>query len=140
MLSTGAKWRAPPFIFPSTSHSPRVELIRFRRHVPKGRYDVHDGRKRQPAAPRREFSWEFRAQAVGLVLDEGKTVGAVARELDFTASALRPRFLFVPCLTVTSSSWPGTNRQLLCVSFRHVMSCSILFQNTDDGFRLRDSH
>ena len=39
--------------------------------------------------PRRQFTEEFRAQAVRLVLDEGKTVGAVARELDLTASALR---------------------------------------------------
>jgi transposase len=38
---------------------------------------------------RRQFSEEFRAQAVRLVLDEGKTVAAVARELDLTASALR---------------------------------------------------
>lgn len=38
---------------------------------------------------RRQFSEEFRAQAVRLVLDEGKTVGAVARELDLTASALQ---------------------------------------------------
>ena len=38
---------------------------------------------------RRQFDDEFRAQAVRLVLDEGKTVGAVARELDLTASSLR---------------------------------------------------
>ena len=38
---------------------------------------------------RRQFSEEFRAQAVRLVVNEGKTVGAVARELDLTASALR---------------------------------------------------
>ena len=38
--------------------------------------------------PRRQFSEEFKAGAVRLVLDEGKTVGAVARELDLTASAL----------------------------------------------------
>ena len=37
---------------------------------------------------RRQFSEEFRAGAVRLVLDEGKTVGAVARELDLTASSL----------------------------------------------------
>ena len=37
---------------------------------------------------RRRFSGEFKAGAVRLVLDEGKTVGAVARELDLTASAL----------------------------------------------------
>ena len=37
---------------------------------------------------RRQFSEEFRAGAVRLVLDEGKTVGAVARELDLTPSSL----------------------------------------------------
>jgi transposase len=37
---------------------------------------------------RRRFSEEFKEGAVRLVLDEGKTVGAVARELDLTASAL----------------------------------------------------
>jgi len=37
---------------------------------------------------RRQFSDEFRAGAVRLVLDEGKTVGAVARELDLTPSSL----------------------------------------------------
>jgi transposase len=37
---------------------------------------------------RRRFSEEFKAGAVRLVLDEGKTVGAVARELDLTPSAL----------------------------------------------------
>ena len=38
--------------------------------------------------PRRQFSEEFKDGAVRLVLDESKTVGAVARELDLTASAL----------------------------------------------------
>jgi transposase len=37
---------------------------------------------------RRQFSDEFRTGAVRLVLDEGRTVGAVARELDLTPSAL----------------------------------------------------
>jgi transposase len=37
---------------------------------------------------RRRFSEEFKEGAVRLVLGEGKTVGAVARELDLTASAL----------------------------------------------------
>src|ERR1700730_6450722 len=37
---------------------------------------------------RRKFTAEFQAGAVRLVLDEGKTVGAVARELDLTPSAL----------------------------------------------------
>ena len=39
--------------------------------------------------PRRRFSEEFRAGAVRLVPDEGRTVGRVARELDLTESALR---------------------------------------------------
>ncbi len=39
--------------------------------------------------PRRRFTEEFRAGAVRLVLDEGKTAGRVARELDLTESALR---------------------------------------------------
>jgi len=38
---------------------------------------------------RRVFSDEFRAGAVRLVLDEGKSAGAVARDLDLTESALR---------------------------------------------------
>jgi transposase len=37
---------------------------------------------------RRQFTDEFRAGAVRLVLDEGKTIAAVARELDLTASSL----------------------------------------------------
>ena len=37
---------------------------------------------------RRQFTDEFRAGAVRLVLDEGKRVGAVARELDLTPSSL----------------------------------------------------
>jgi transposase len=37
---------------------------------------------------RRQFSEEFKAGAVRLALEEGKRVGAVARELDLTASAL----------------------------------------------------
>ncbi len=43
----------------------------------------------KPRRARRPFNPEFKAQAVRLVLDEGKTVGAVARELDLTDTALR---------------------------------------------------
>jgi transposase len=39
--------------------------------------------------PRRRFDDEFKQQAVRLVLDEGKTVGAAARDLDLTETALR---------------------------------------------------
>jgi transposase len=38
--------------------------------------------------PRRRFTNDFKEQAVRLVLDEGKSVTAVARELDLVASAL----------------------------------------------------
>jgi transposase len=38
---------------------------------------------------RRRFTEEFKAGAVRLVLEEGRTVGAVARELDLTETALR---------------------------------------------------
>ena len=37
----------------------------------------------------RTFTDELKAGAVGLVLDEGKTVGQVARDLDLTETALR---------------------------------------------------
>ena len=37
---------------------------------------------------RRGFTPEFKTGAIRLVLDEGKTVGAAARELDLTPSAL----------------------------------------------------
>jgi transposase len=40
---------------------------------------------------RRQFTDEFKASAVRLVLDEGKTVSAAARDLDLTETALRER-------------------------------------------------
>jgi transposase len=43
----------------------------------------------KPTRVRRSFSEEFKASAVRLVLDEGKSVCAVARDLDLTESALR---------------------------------------------------
>ena len=44
--------------------------------------------KRQKRA-RRSFTDEFKVGAVRLVLDEGKTIPQVARDLDLTESALR---------------------------------------------------
>jgi len=44
---------------------------------------------RRPQRQRRTFTEEFRAGAVRLVLDEGKSVSQVARDLDLTVSALR---------------------------------------------------
>ena len=46
-----------------------------------------DGATRAPRK-RRSFTDEFKAGAVRLVLDEGKSVGQVARDLDLTATAL----------------------------------------------------
>ena len=48
---------------------------------------MEPGKKSRRA--RRHFTEEFRAGAVRLVLDEGHTVGRVARDLDLTVSALR---------------------------------------------------
>jgi transposase len=39
--------------------------------------------------PRRHFDDDFKAQTVRLVLDEGKSVAAVARDLDLTETAVR---------------------------------------------------
>jgi transposase len=44
---------------------------------------------RNPKRTRRSFTEEFKAGAVRLVLDEGKSVGAAARDLDLTESSLR---------------------------------------------------
>ena len=67
-----------------------VGLIRFRGHLPKGdtmsRPMAETPRSRRA---RRRFDDDFKAQAVRLVLDEGKSVGAVARDLDLTETALR---------------------------------------------------
>src|SRR5215469_14272700 len=43
----------------------------------------------KPRRSRRRFDAEFKDQAVRLVLDEGKSVSAVARDLDLTETALR---------------------------------------------------
>jgi transposase len=47
-----------------------------------------DDTRKKPRRARRSFSDEFKAGAVRLVLDEGKSVGQVARDLDLTATAL----------------------------------------------------
>ena len=48
---------------------------------------MSEGKKERRS--RRSFSDEFKAGAVRLVLEQGKTVAQVARELDLTDSALR---------------------------------------------------
>jgi transposase len=45
--------------------------------------------KTEERRARRKFTDEFKAGVVRLVLDEGRTAGAVARELDLTDSAVR---------------------------------------------------
>ena len=54
----------------------------------KGGYDVQNGINEGRETGATTVSEEFRIGAVRLVLDAGKTVGAVARELDLTPSAL----------------------------------------------------
>ena len=44
--------------------------------------------KKRGRRSRRVFTEEFRAGAVRLVIDEGRTIGSVARDLDLTPSAL----------------------------------------------------
>jgi transposase len=44
--------------------------------------------ERKPPRPRRSFTPEFKAEVVALV-HHGKSVGAVARELDLTETAVR---------------------------------------------------
>ena len=46
------------------------------------------GSRKTKRRVRRQFTEEFKAGAVRLVIEEGKSVGAVARELDLTPSAL----------------------------------------------------
>jgi transposase len=46
------------------------------------------GSEKRERRTRRAFTDEFKAGAVRLILEEGKSVGAVARELDLTPSAL----------------------------------------------------
>ena len=49
---------------------------------------AHMGSSKAGRRVRRQFSEEFRVGAVRLVLDEGKTIGAAARDLDLTPSSL----------------------------------------------------
>ena len=45
--------------------------------------------EKRPKRSRRSFTEDFKAGAVRLVLDEGKTVAAAARDLGLTESSLR---------------------------------------------------
>ncbi len=47
-----------------------------------------DQESRKPRRSRRAFTDEFKAGAVRLVLDEGKTIAAVARDLDIHSSVV----------------------------------------------------
>ncbi len=48
-----------------------------------------ESKPKKARRPRRSFTDEFKANAVRLVLDQGKSVSAAARDLDLTASALQ---------------------------------------------------
>ena len=45
--------------------------------------------EKRPKRTRRSFTDDFKASAIRLVLDEGKTVAAAARDLGLTESSLR---------------------------------------------------
>ena len=47
------------------------------------------GQDEKPRRARRSFTDEFKAGAVALVLDQGKAIPQVARDLDLTESAVR---------------------------------------------------
>lgn len=49
--------------------------------------NMEEGKRQK--RPRRSFTEEFKAGVVRLVLDEGKTVPQVARDLDLTESSVR---------------------------------------------------
>lgn len=66
-----------------------LALIRFRGHLPKGTMSEM-GSRTATRCNRRRFSEEFKAGAVRLVKEKGKSVGAVARELDLTPVSARP--------------------------------------------------
>ena len=72
---------------------------------------------------RRQFTDEFKAGAVRLVLEEGKTVGAVARELDLTETALRKWVKHARAertkgksglMSESAKSWPGCAKKSVC--------------------------
>jgi transposase len=63
-----------------------LKLIRLGGHLTKRESDVHD--EREERRTRRKFTDEFRAGAVKLVLDEGRSVAEVSRDLDVHASLL----------------------------------------------------
>ncbi len=48
-----------------------------------------ESKPKKPRRARRSFTGEFKASAVRLVLDQGKSVAGAARDLDLTASALQ---------------------------------------------------
>jgi transposase len=50
--------------------------------------DMESKRSRKQPRPRREYTDEFKAGAVALVLTEGRRISDVARDLDLTQSAL----------------------------------------------------
>jgi transposase len=64
-------------------------LIRFRGHRLKGEYGAHMSAEKKPRRARRSFTDEYKAAAVRLVLEEGKQMTQVARDLDLTETSLR---------------------------------------------------
>jgi transposase-like protein len=81
---------------------------------------------------RRQFTDEFMAGAVRLVLDEGKTIGAVARELDLTPSSLanwvrqtrqRGSADLAAALTGKTAASPDVLTSAACWDPSHLRAC-----------------
>ena len=64
-------------------------MIRSGGHLPKEEYDGHHGGQQGTTDPAELYRGRYKASAVRLVLDEGKTVAAAARDLGLTESSLR---------------------------------------------------
>ncbi len=75
--------------------------------------------------PRRQFDDEFKAQTVRLVLDEGKAVRAMARDLDLSDTALRVWGVRIPgcCTTPTRCTYASEDYQRMLDA--HNITCSM---------------
>ena len=73
----------------TATSSSAMGLIRFGGHLSKGNTMSKPMADTPQRRPRRRFTDGFKAGAVRLHLEEGKTVGATARDLDLTETALR---------------------------------------------------
>jgi len=92
--------------------------------------------------PRRQFDEDFKAQAVRLVLDERKTAGAVARDLDlfrFIAAekAFHSLMILCRCLRVTRSGFYAWQRRPESVHTKRDRHLKVLVRASFDASKHR---